>query len=169
MGNVINYLKSGGGGDDELAKNLIERSEFTEENPLVIPNGTTKIGNSAFSRYENLYNIIIPNSVTAIGEEAFYVCSNLKSITIPDSVRIIKNSAFSNCKKLLNINLENVTTIGSSAFAYCYDLANNETGLILNNNLTIINNSTFIECGNMKLFSLPNNITEIGNYAFKSC
>lgn len=161
MGNVINYLKSGGGGDDENYLLMItrksEKSDINEDISFTIPNGVTQIGYFAFSHW------------TTEGSGGADINTNLKNVILPNSVTKIEDSAFYGCKKLININLENVTSIGESAFAYCYNLANNETGLILNNNLTIIKSSTFIECVNMKLYSLPNNITEIESYAFKKC
>ena len=120
MGNVINYLKSGGGGDDELAKNLIERKEFTEEKPLIVPEGITQIGQSAFYGYVMLKSIILPDSVKEIGRYAFEGCDNLTSITIPDNVTKIGQSAFKNCKNLASITIpELVTSIGQEAFKIC--------------------------------------------------
>ncbi|MBR4924101.1 MAG: leucine-rich repeat domain-containing protein, partial [Bacteroidaceae bacterium] len=51
---------------------------------IVIPNGVTKIGNSAFEYCDYLEAIEIPNGIMEIGEEAFYGCSALKSITLPN-------------------------------------------------------------------------------------
>lgn len=45
-----------------------------------VPNGVTKIDNTAFWGCTSLTSITIPNSVTAIGEYAFQNCTNLKTI-----------------------------------------------------------------------------------------
>ena len=55
---------------------------------IITPNGTTKIGDNAFSCCSSLQSIDIPNSVTTIGDFAFSGCSELKSIDIPNSVTI---------------------------------------------------------------------------------
>ncbi len=47
---------------------------------IVIPDGVTRIGSSAF-RGRFLISITIPGSVKSIGEEAFFFCSALTDIT----------------------------------------------------------------------------------------
>ena len=64
---------------------------------IIIENGVTSIGDSAFSGCSGLTSINIPNSVTSIEDYAFYGCSSLASITIPNSVTSIGGSAFSGC------------------------------------------------------------------------
>jgi len=61
---------------------------------IVIENGVTTIGSSAFADCEALTSITIPDSVTYIGEDAFSFCYALTSITIPDSVTHIGENAF---------------------------------------------------------------------------
>ena len=56
-----------GGSDNTALISLIERTATSFE----IPEGTTSIGGSAFSRCTGLTSIIIPNSVTSIGDDAF--------------------------------------------------------------------------------------------------
>ena len=56
---------------------------------VTIPNGVTKIGNSAFSRCTNLTSVTIPSGVTSIKEYAFSGCTSLTSVTIPSSVDTI--------------------------------------------------------------------------------
>ena len=48
---------------------------------VVLPNGFTTIGESAFSRCKNLKSIVIPNTVTSIGKSAFSGCMSLYSVT----------------------------------------------------------------------------------------
>ena len=87
--------------------------ENTEITNLVIPDGTTSIGDNAFNDCSSLTSVTIPNSVTSIGSSAFSGCSGLASITIPNSVTSIGSSAFSGCSGLTSVTIPNsVTSIG---------------------------------------------------------
>ena len=50
---------------------------------VVIPEGVTEIGASAFSNCSSLKSVTIPEGVTEIGAKAFSFCSSLESVTIP--------------------------------------------------------------------------------------
>lgn len=66
----------------------------------VIPEGTTVIGDSAFSCMETLTTIVLPRSVTRIEDYAFFGCTGLTEIRIPLPVEHIGFFAFHNCPKL---------------------------------------------------------------------
>ena len=91
---------------------------------VVIQEGVTSIGNSAFYNCSNLKSIEIPEGVTSIGYYAFQNCSNLASIEIPSSVTSIGSGAFYACTSLTSITIpDNVTSIGDYAFGYCSSLS----------------------------------------------
>ena len=70
---------------------------------VIINNGVTSIGFSAFIWCEGLTSVTIPNSVTSIGTGAFAACYALTSVTIPSSVEYIGEAAFFRCKCLTSV------------------------------------------------------------------
>ena len=107
---------------------------------LIIPDGVTSIGDSAFRNCTSLTSITIPNSVTSIGEGAFAYCTSLASITIPDGVTSIGQSAFEDCRNLTSVAIpDSVTSIEDSAFARCTSL----TSVAIGNGVTRIGDFVF--------------------------
>ena len=133
---------------------------------VVIEDGVTSIGDSAFSYCSSLTNITIPDSVTSIGDSAFSGCWDLTSITIPDSITTIGESAFSGCSGLTSITIPNsVTSIGAYAFSGCRSL----TSITIPDSVTSIGNSSFSNCWYLTSITIPNSVTSIGTYAFSNC
>ena len=54
-------------------------------------------GSPATQKKDNVKKVVIQEGVTSIGNSAFYNCSNLKSIEIPEGVTSIGAFAFYNC------------------------------------------------------------------------
>ena len=87
---------------------------------------------------------IIPDGFTAIGENAFHIgCEkNLTSVKIPASITRIGYRAFSECENLKSV----IFSEGSQ--------------------LTKIEDEVFYFCTSLTEITIPNGITEIGDYAF---
>ena len=79
------------------------------EGRLIIPEGTTSIGNAVFNGYKYITDVIIPNGVVTIGTNAFWGCDNLQSVTIPESTTMIYRDAFDNCDNLTNVYCKSTT------------------------------------------------------------
>ena len=89
---------------------------------VVIEDGVTSIGSSAFYRCTSLASITIPDSVTSIGSSAFYGCTSLTNIIIPTSASIGSYAFYGNTSLQTATIPESVTKIGDNAFAKCDSL-----------------------------------------------
>ena len=151
-----------------------------------IPDGVTKIKESAFRNCNGLTSLEIPSSVTSIGEWAFKDCSTLKDLIISDSNTALTgedsnfnessletiylgrdiNISFSGQSNLEELTIgSKVTAINESAFAGCTGL----TSLIIPDNVTSINSKAFIGCTKISNITLGKGLKQIGYSAFSTC
>ena len=90
---------------------------YSTATKVVIPDGVTEIGQSAFDFCSSLTSVVIPDSVKTIGNSAFFCCTSLTSVEIGKSVESIGSRAFLNCTGLSSVTIpDSVTTIGAGAF-----------------------------------------------------
>ena len=77
-----------------------------------------EIAENAFANNSNITSIVIPEGITKIGISAFRVCEGLTSVVIPNSVKVIDEGAFEYCENLRTLVIgEGVETIGDTAFS----------------------------------------------------
>ena len=115
-------------------------------------------GNTAYDSRDNCNAII--NSGT---NELVTGCKNT---VIPNTVTSIGNSAFYYCYGLTSIGIpSSVTTISASAFYYCIGL----TSIEIPNSVTSIGNSAFYYCIGLTSVEIPGSMTTIGSTAFSYC
>ncbi len=83
-----------------------------------VPEGTTAIGDNAFSGNEYLKQVTFPSTLRMIGEAAFEGCQNLSEIVLNEGLREIGSNAFAHCIRLTSLNLPStVETIGESSLS----------------------------------------------------
>ena len=106
---------------------------LTADGTLTI-SGTGKMKNYNYSDNQSpLYinssvkKVVIEDGVTSIGNSAFAYCRGLISITIPDSVTSIGDSSFSNCESLITISLSCKSSLKRSNFGDQADKGGSES------------------------------------------
>ena len=162
---------------------------------VVIPEGTTTIGQYFFTWHEQDYpsdpiiNVVLPDSVTSIDERAFEKCLSLESVTLGNSVRLLGRCVFVDCSSLKRINIpsslikipqyafarctslpsitlpDSITEIEYHAFDSCKSLSNIKFG----NSLIFIRENSFYHCTALTSVVLPNSLTTIEFSAFEGC
>lgn len=72
---------------------------------LVVENGVTSIGSSAFYGCDALKNIVLSSSVKEIEDFAFASCKNLMTLSLPEGVESMGKNVFNGCNSLKKIEL----------------------------------------------------------------
>ena len=128
--------------------------------------GTVKSIVDAFSGNTTVRSVVIPNGVTCIGDSAFYRCPNLSEVSIPGSVTTIGTSAFSECLSLRSIVIpEGVTTLEWGVFRRSTNLKE----VTLPSTLQMMDMCVFYECRSLTSITLPDGIIRLDDYLFYGC
>ena len=168
---------------------------------LSIPNSVTKIEDSAFAYCSGMTgDLVIPDSVVTIEASAFFTCYAFNgNLILGSGVTTIGGWAFNSCDGLtgvLNIP-SNVESIGTDAFVYCnfegmtvdsenpnYDSRNDCNAIIVTstnelafgckntvipNDVTAIGNNAFKGITGMTTLNIPDSVVSIGDNAFAFC
>ena len=100
---------SGTGDMADFAATGAPWAEYRDQVKLVIlGQGVTSIGSSAFQDCENLETVRFPNTLTALGEAAFLRCGKLTNVSLPISLKSVGEDCFTGCEKLELLDLTGV-------------------------------------------------------------
>ena len=136
------------------------------EKEVIIPDGITEIGDSAFYENVKVERITLPESVTVIGRSAFELCRKLESINLPKGLIQIGDQAFRLCRKLKSIEIPgSCHSTGEMAFFGCSSL---ET-VVLGEGVQKIGGYSFVNCTELKQINWPDSLEIISDAAFNSC
>ena len=113
------------------------------------------IGNHAFENCGYIGDLIIPFGCSFVGKRAF-ANSYIRSIQLPKSVNLIDDEAFMDCEQLTHVIIEDGTYYGPTTYG-------DERSFTIGEN-------AFKNCINLKVLSLPSNITvSLGQSAVFGC
>ena len=157
---------------ENTASNKTLKSCFDDDGikvaEIVLPEGLTKIGVSAFIGMSGLTTINIPSTVTSIEESAFRSCTGLTSLTLPSGLQYIRKDAFYECQALTltsGVFPSTLTTIGEQAFYNCEGL----TSIEFQSGLTSIGDRAFYGCKNLTSITLPTSMSSLNTGVFQNC
>ena len=146
---------------------------------IVINEGLTTIGNSAFALCSGIESIEIPNTIISIGNNSFLGCRNLTELTLPNSMKEIGALAFGACGNLRAITIPGgISVIGEGAFSGCSKLksikvdANNNVYKDVDGIVFSKDNKDLLiyPAGKEEVsYTVPDHVSTIGYGAFLNC
>lgn len=207
----FNYLNSSGGifdGCTSLTRidfssctglTTIPQQTFSKRSVTTDSNGNTVAadpGQGIFPSTGDGVTIILPSSITYIGSYAFayvnfapnglqYKEHNVIKNGLSPNIKQVYNHAFYKSENLsIDVNLPNLTTLGTYAFAYsdiegininlvsdylCYYCENLEFAKFCTPHMQTVSKDAFAKCRSLTEVVLPDTITTIDKLAFAGC
>lgn len=114
----------------------------------------------------NLTGTALMRYSSAADEKNYVYRSSIRRVEIGNGVTSIGTAAFGYSYNLANITIpSSVTSIGQYAFQHCYSLAS----VTIPSSVTSIDQYGFFVCYGIKIVAFPRSITRLTNNAFKAC
>ena len=153
---------------------------------IIIEPGAESIGDLAFAQCSKCTRVTIPDTVSRIGLGAFEYCSLLQDVELPAHDIQLGDKLFWGCRALEYADLSHITSYGKHMFEDCESLREIELNPILHfildylftrsgistftipSNITKIGEGAFSGCNSLNRITIPSNVTEIGDSAFRN-
>lgn len=196
-GTFSNFINVGIGKSNIFS--LIEKCYINGEelsSSVTIPSDVETIPEYAFYNCKIIKNLIVPNTVQQIGFSAFSGCSELENLTIPfvgqcqlkessnatifgfvfgtkDYKNALKITQYYSNNSYINYyipsKLNNVIVTGGNILYGAFDNCSALTNITIPDNITNIGDYAFRNCSSLTNFILPNSLKNIGTDAFYNC
>ena len=163
-----------------------DMEELEEITELIVPEGITRIPNSAYANCTRLKRLSLPASLLLVEERAFAECLALQNVVVPQSVSYVDEAAFSGCESLKQIilpkripvlgfldgctSLESITIPGSVKAVESFDFTDctSLARVDIEEGVENIYGEAFRHCIGLKEVLIPASVTEIDEDAFES-
>lgn len=131
---------------------------------LVVEDGITSIGSSAFYWTKKLKSVSLPNTIESIGFWAFTFCP-IEKFNMPQNIKEIGTDALSGMQIEEVVIPGTVKRLNMNTFYECTKLKK----VIINDGFISIGLHCFKGCSSLEEVSLPESLQEISSMAFHSC
>ncbi|HWR30386.1 MAG TPA: leucine-rich repeat domain-containing protein, partial [Negativicutes bacterium] len=167
----LNFIVTDGWLIDTRTGTLVCPSDFEAFQTIQmvndIPDCVRYVGEYAFYPHNYLKEIFIPESVIGLEKFSLAGCEALKIVDLPTHLETINAGAFLGCTTLDEIQLgKQVKFIGEFAFEGCYYL---ERLNLMDTRITVLSNSLFCNCTELRSIILPETLKTIESDSFKYC
>ena len=151
---------------------------------VTVPDSVTLLSDFAFSS-SKICKVVLPKALTSIPDYAFEGAA-VEEVRLPSGLKSIGTQAFAACEKLKKLDIpDSVTWLGLSPFrqsgieflripdkASGWENAYFESGITtfhMPNHATVIPETAFSWCVNLKKVTVPSRVQSILTYAFANC
>ncbi len=162
-------------GTGAMADSALDLGEYnTTITTVIVEEGVTTIGNSAFQKLSNLSSVTLPDSLQSIGASAFHGLQALEHVQLPQNLKTIGDAAFGEsgiCSITIPASIE---TLGAASFNGCQNLTEIilEDGVqgycVVDNVLFTADMTTLITypAGKAGAYAIPEGVVTIADHAF---
>ena len=135
---------------------------------IVIPEGVTEIGSSAFSDHEEIVSVDFPSSLEVVGAGAFRGCAGITELDLPEGLRELGSQAFGDIPGLGRVYVPASLETASQPFYLAASDDASAAGIEVEfaPGVARVVDDLFLNARGLREIELPETVTEIGTLAF---